>query len=299
MHEQFFQELRRTGKSELTIKQYKSSLNRFEKWFNEQENYPLHTPDGYSHTLAQATEIDIGNFKRFAVNNYNTSTVRITLSHLRAYFDFLVSQNAIPDNPVKHIDNVTVARNTPKWLNRNEQNALIRAVRRFGDIRELAIITTLLHTGLRVQELCDLKLTDIEIGERRGKLVVRRGKHNRRREVPLNNDVRRVLTSYLEERKDFGEYLFNSQRSEQMTTRAVQHMIQKYSKLTEIPTLTCHSLRHTFCHELVQRRVPLDVVARLAGHIKNDGTPNIEQTLVYTQPGEEDLIRAVEELSWA
>ena len=62
--------------------------------------------------------------------------------------------------------------------------------------------------------------------------------------------------------------------------------------------LNAHSLRHSFCHELVSRKIPLDVVARLAGHVKNDGTPNIQQTLTYTQPGEDDLQRAVDELSW-
>ena len=83
-----------------------------------------------------------------------------------------------------------------------------------------------------------------------------------------------------------------------MSTRAVQHIMAKYRKLTGITHLTVHSTRHTFGHELVVRKVPLDVVARLLGHCKNDGTPNIQQTLIYTQPGEDDLQRAVEELSW-
>ncbi|RYD03846.1 hypothetical protein N752_17315 [Desulforamulus aquiferis] len=83
-----------------------------------------------------------------------------------------------------------------------------------------------------------------------------------------------------------------------MTTRNVQHIIAEYRKLTGIDHLTAHALRHSFCHELVTRKVPLDVVARLAGHMQNDGMPNIAMTLVYTQPGEEDLQNAVEELSW-
>lgn len=62
---------------------------------------------------------------------------------------------------------------------------------------------------------------------------------------------------------------------------------------------TAHSCRHTFGHELVVRKTPLDVVARLMGHVKNNGLPNIEMTLVYTQPGEDDLQRAVKELSWS
>ncbi|MHB1127063.1 MAG: tyrosine-type recombinase/integrase [Bacillota bacterium] len=78
-----------------------------------------------------------------------------------------------------------------------------------------------------------------------------------------------------------------------------QHIIKKFADFTGITHLTAHALRHTFCHELVTRKIPLDVVARLAGHCKNDRTPNTQQTLVYTAPGEDDLQRAVEELSWS
>jgi integrase/recombinase XerC/integrase/recombinase XerD len=77
-------------------------------------------------------------------------------------------------------------------------------------------------------------------------------------------------------------FLFPSGRSAKSSTRAVQYILEKYRKLTGISHLTAHSLRHSFCHELVTRKIPLDVVARLTGHMKNDGSPNLNQTLVYT-----------------
>lgn len=275
---------------DLTIRQYRSSFNRFARFLDP------HTPPGTPQAgLGLTTQLDIKNFKTWVTNNLKPNTVRQTLTHLKAYFNYLVRLGEIPDNPVEHIESVTAVKIAPKWLDRNEQNALIRTVRGHGDLRELAIITTLMHTGLRVQELCDLTPQDIEIGERKGKIIVRKGKWNRYREVPLNKDVRRILKQYMDEHN--GE-LFNTQRSERMSTRAVQHIIAKYRRMTGITHLTAHSLRHTFCHELVVRKIPLDVVARLAGHCKADGTPNIQQTLVYTQPGEDDLQSAVEELSW-
>lgn len=225
------------------------------------------------------------------------STIRQTLTHVKAFFEFLVQNGGAIDNPVTHIKAPVEVRKAPKWLTRNEQNALIRAVRKGGNLRDFTLITMLLHTGLRVQEVCNVHLSDIDLGERRGTVNVL-GKHNRYREVPLNADVRKVLAQYIPQRKHNGEYLFTNRQGEQMTTRAAQLVIEEYRKHTEIKHLTAHALRHTFCHELVTRKVPLDVVARLAGHVKNDGTPNIQQTLVYTQPGEEDLQRAVEELSW-
>lgn len=293
--EQYTTRLEALGKSSLTIRQHRSSLNRFMKWLDDEGaawgNMGLQA-------VEQATTMDIRNFRKWLTNNLKPSTARQTLGHLRSFFDFLIERGVSIDNPVEHIDTVIQVRTAPKWLDHNEQNALIRSVRKHGDLRELTIITTLLHTGLRVQELCDLKVDDVTISDRKGKLVVRKGKHNRRREVPLNIDARRILTQWLDERDSDSEFIFVSQRSDNMTTRAIQHIIEKYRKLTDLDNLTAHALRHTFCHELVQRKVALDIVARLAGHIKNDGTPNIQQTLAYTTPDEHDLQNAVDELSW-
>lgn len=226
--ENFIEELKRQNKSDLSIRQYISSWNRFTKWFEGATPHP--TPQGVYDPGRLATQLDIKNFKTWATNNLKPNTVRQTLTHLKAYFNYLVRLGEIPDNPVEHIKSVTAVKIAPKWLDRNEQNALIRTVRGHGDLRELAIITTLMHTGLRVQELCDITPQDIEIGERKGKIIVRKGKWNRYREVPLNKDVRRVLAQYLQEKGDtLSLYLFPSQRSEQMTTRGVQHIIARSS----------------------------------------------------------------------
>lgn len=295
--EQFIMKLEAEGKSLLTLRQYRSSIKRFCDWMVAANNTPHQHPPTPSDMVRQATQMDIANFKRFATIKWKPNTVRQTLTQLRAYFDFLVCRGEMIDNPCTHIDPVIMGKVAPKWLTQQEQNQLIRFVRKYGDLREYTIVTTLLHTGLRVQELCDLRMGDIELTERKGKVIIRKGKWNRYREVPLNVDCRRILIRYIEEHNPI-EFLFDSQRSDALSTRGVQHIFEKYNQLTGIDDLTAHTLRHTFCHELVCRKVPLDVVARLAGHMKKDGSPNIQQTLVYTSPSAEDLARAVEELSW-
>jgi integrase/recombinase XerD len=117
-----------------------------------------------------ATQLDIANIKRWASQNFKPRTVSLNrnLIHLGAIFHYLANQGVIPDDPTTHDDNVTVQQEAPKWLDRNELNALIRAVRKDGNLRELTIITVLLHTGLRVQELCYLRLKDVVIGDRSG-----------------------------------------------------------------------------------------------------------------------------------
>jgi integrase len=65
-----------------------------------------------------------------------------------------------------------------------------------------------------------------------------------------------------------------------------------------MPHLSCHTLRHTFGHDLAVKHVSLDVIARLMGHCKKDGSPNIAMTMRYTSPGLSDLENAVELIAW-
>lgn len=83
-----------------------------------------------------------------------------------------------------------------------------------------------------------------------------------------------------------------------MSVRAVQHMVEKYRDRTKIDNLSCHGLRHTFGHDLVDAGNDLQKVAMLMGHYKEDGSPNIEMTMILYDAGTEDLEAAVESISW-
>lgn len=287
----FIQHLEAENKSPLTIRQYKSSFKRFTEWY--EGNDPT-----------EATQKDIADFKRHMIDEGKSpNTQRQTLTHLKAFFKHLSQNNEIIDNPVERIEAVKTSKKAPKWLDKKQQNELDRKIRKFGNIRELAMVKLMLQAGLRVQELVDLRRNDIVISERKGFVTVRDGKHGKFREVPLNKDLRNTLTSYMEAYEgDTASPLFvstsNNSKGKPVSTRSVQQMIEKYRKLTDIETLTCHSLRHSFGHDLVQGDVPLNQVAILLGHVKANGMPNIEMTLVYTQPSDDDLQSAVERLSW-
>jgi len=205
--EQFFDHLRRQGIAEKTVKQYRSNIMRFVNWLENQDP-GTGGSQGIS-LLEKTTQLDVAQFKRSSLERLKPSTIQQTLIHLGKYYDFLVTIGKALDNPVRHIDAVSIEIKTPKWLTRIEQKQLIRAVRQYGDIRELTIITLLLHTGLRVAELCDVKIDDITISERKGKVVVRNGKGGKRREIPLNVDARKIIQQYLAEIQPKGEYLFD------------------------------------------------------------------------------------------
>jgi integrase/recombinase XerD len=145
----------------------------------------------------------------------------------------------------------------------------------------MAILYTLLYTGLRVSELVALNREDLTIRERSGSLVVRNGKGNVARKVPLSPEVRLQVGRYLETRSDADPAVFLSNFRQRISVRAVQHMAAKYG-------IHPHQLRHTFCRELVNAKVDLPTVADLAGHA------DINVTRRYAAPSEKELEEAIE-----
>ncbi len=314
----FLEGIRARGVDDKTITSYITSFNRFQNFMNANDFESAHsgTPTtggaGGCQPLILATQKDISNFKKWLVAHYKNATVCLTLRHVNALFNWAVKAGHMVDNPLAYVERPAKAPAVIKWLSQAEQNAVLREARRVkatigttptdnqvaSQLREYAIVMTFLRVGLRVEELCDAMVADLQITPNKGSIYIK-GKGDKDRTVPLSKEVRGVLTRYLESRKDNASpYLFPSQRSPQSTTRAIQHLVESYRDALQLPHLTCHTLRHTFGHELAAAHVPLDVIAKLMGHIKKDGTPNIAMTMIYTTPGMADLENAVELIAW-
>ncbi len=314
----FLEGIRARGVDDKTITSYITSFNRFQTFMsaNDFESALSGTPTtggaGGCQPPILATQKDVSNFKKWLVAHYKNATVCLTLRHINALFNWAVKAGHMVDNPLTYVERPAKAPAVIKWLSESEQNAVLREARRVkatigttptdkqvaAQLRDYAIILTFLRVGLRVEELCDVRVADMTITPHKGSIYIK-GKGDKDRTVPLNKEVRGVLTRYLESRKDNpSPFLFPSQRSEQSTTRAVQHMVESYRDTLQLPHLTCHTLRHTFGHDLAQAHVSLDVIAKLMGHFKKDGSPNIAMTMIYTTPGMADLEKAVEEIAW-
>ncbi|MEN1990280.1 tyrosine-type recombinase/integrase [Paenibacillus hubeiensis] len=298
MFEEFIQHLRDEALSHKTITSYEVTWKRFDTWLQSSNG------SGKEVNAVYATQKDVADFKRHLDNAGGKggkpaapSTKNLTFVHLNRIFRFFVNRGYILDNPVGPIKKPPRARRQPKWLARNEQNALHREVRLRGDVRENAIVLTFLRMGLRVHELCDLELTDLTMSDRKGTAYIR-GKGDKDRVLPISSELRTALQAYLDTRNDNSPYVFVSRRSPKCTERGIQHMIEKYRNFTGIKHLSCHSLRHTFGHDLLEATKDLQKVANLMGHFKENGEPNIAMTMIYTTPGFEDLEAAVESISW-
>jgi len=144
-----------------------------------------------------------------------------------------------------------------------------------------------MKTSLRVSELINLTLSDVELSERGGKVIVREGKGGKYREVPLSKEVRAVLASYRQERIDDGsQRLFLGQRGP-VNVPGVQYLVNKYAYQARLGEIAPHQLRHTFGKNLVDASVSLEQVAALLGH------ESLNTVMVYTKPSHSDLEKAV------
>lgn len=162
----------------------------------------------------------------------------------------------------------------PTYVTRDQARAIIR------------------NTGIRVSELTNLRRSDLETSERKGRLIVW-GKGEKQRVIPLNATVRTALRAYLDVRPErTDDHLFLGQRGP-LTAKGVEILVRKYAYLAGLTNVTPHTLRHSFPKQTLDAGESLVTVKELLGHAR------LETTAIYTHSGPQDLERAVARLDEA
>lgn len=220
------------------------------------------------------------------------ATVNRALISLSIFCQWAQDVGLIVTNPSIGIKPIAVEELAPHWLTRPQQAAFVRAVQAGKSLRDLAVCGLMLHAGLRVGEVCSLMSGDLVLRERSGSVLVRKGKGSKQRRVPLNVTIRKILLDYLASLSESQSFLFVSDRAEHFTARGVQHLVNRYAYNAHLDKVTPHTLRHSFCKNLIDAGVSLDKVALLAGHT------SVDVTRRYTTPSEQDLQDAVDHLAW-
>lgn len=284
--QRFIEHLRSRDRSERTIRSYSSDLKLFAKWFYETNREEL--------APKSITPIDLREYKRYLLEDrgLKPATVNRRLASISAFCKWAQEQGLADGNPCDQISIVPEVRMAPKWLARREQYGLLRAVQKANRPRDEALIMLMLHTGLRVSEVANLYVADISISPRKGEVVVRGGKGDKFRTVPLNSNVRNALKAYLSVRPEVDhDYLFVGQKGGRLRPPGIYYLVKKYGYEARIENVSPHALRHTFGKNLVDAGVPLDRVATLLGH------SSLNTTRIYTVPSRADLQDAVESIA--
>lgn len=283
----FASHLRGRDCAQRTVQGYLDDLRAFVRWYEQTNGEPF-LPE-------YLTPTDVREYRQWLVSRQAApASVNRRLAALRAYVHWLRGETL----DVRGLEAQKLA---PRWLDRREQSALLRESERALNaastdaartqaLRDRAILLLLLNSGLRISELCALRLRDVELTERKGKVIVRAGKGAKQREIPLNQPARQALRAWLEVRPATGEALFLGKRGEALTPAGIHRRLADLARRAGVEDLSPHTLRHTFAKNLVDAGVGLERVAALLGHA------NLNTTRIYVAPGERDLERAVENL---
>ena len=292
--------LQNEDRSDLTIKVYVADVEAFSSWFEKQNQEVLE--------LARVTPSDLRSYRQYLQETlrHKASTVNRKLASLASWLHWAMETKQITSNPMEKVKYISRVRQVPKWLDKNQQYALQRAMEKDLQLaklrypkrwltrrRDVSLVTFMLHTGLRLSETAALKLDDIKISDRSGEVLVRQGKGNKERVVPLKADTREALREWLKVRpKSTDTHLWLTtevEENDMLTPRAFQRILKRYGQDAGIANLTPHVLRHTFAKNLADKKVGVEIIARLLGH------NNLSTTQIYIQPGQIDLQKAMED----
>lgn len=271
-----------TDKSPMTLASYRSDLIQFTVWFEATNNEMMR--------LTNITPTDARQYKQHLVNTgLRPPTINRRLLSLKYFLEWGWRTKKIKYRfPLPKT--VKQSQSIPKWLNRCQQNQLLRHIEQLGSARDISIVKILLNTGLRVSELCGLKWSDITMSDRKGKLLVNAGKGSKYRDIPLNKDARLAFYNLVYTiHAGSDAFIFTGQRGV-LSSRGVQLMLNRLKFPEELGAVSPHQLRHTFCKNLVDAGVSLEKVASLAGHER------LDTTKLYCQPSFADLSEAGERI---
>jgi integrase/recombinase XerC len=238
---------------------------------------------------AHARDYAVRDFKSHlkTVRRAKPASVNLALAGIDHFYRYLGAGR--PD-----VRREELAQAAPRALSPEELRRFLRAVERCDSPRDRAIALLLLNTALRIGECAALDVEDIAVSARMGRVVVRDGKGNAYREVPLNVEARDALDAWIAVRrgqlKDSSEgALFVSRTGERLSTRALDLVVRAFAREADL-ALSAHTLRHTCLTRLVRAGADVVLVAELAGHRR------LETTRRYSLPSQDDRQSAMERL---
>ena len=275
-----------------THNEYKYA-DAFLSYLEAEKNCSEHTLINYSIDLREYFEalgnkslknveyLDIRRFLAFLKsNNYSRSSIARKLACIRSFFRYLTRENITGSNPAVSVSTPKRERKLPKYLDPVEVDALMEASGGNGEQekRDRAIMELLYSSGLRVSELANMNISDVDFFSE----VVRiKGKGKKERLAPVGSVAINAMRQYLEKRNggqqtDEPAFFLNKSKT-RLTDRSVRRILNKYARKAALAKqISPHMLRHSFATHLLDRGADLRSVQELLGH------ENLSTTQIYT-----------------
>ena len=270
------------GLSQNTLDSYRSDLEQFATWL-EKNNL----------SYIKTSKKEILSYLSFLFQKgLGSKTVARKLSSLKSFFRYLVFKSIIPNDPSSEVETPKLLKSIPKSISEKEVEALLAAPDEKTDIglRDKTMIETLYSCGLRISELTNLELLNLNL--RQGVIRVI-GKGQKERLVPMGDQLIGLLELYISSsrknllNKRHSDFLFLSTRGQRMTRQSFWHRIKHYCLASgfEPDKISPHVLRHAFATHLLNNGADLRVVQLLLGH------SDLNTTQIYTEVARQRLKR--------
>lgn len=269
------------GLAKNSIESYRRDLTRLKNWAEE---------NGLE--LLEATRRDLRGFiADLSREGLSPTSVNRITSTLRGFYKFLMFDGHIGKNPAEDLDAPQKGFYLPKFLNRAEIENLLLVPDVSGEIglRDRAILELMYACGLRVSEVCDLRIQDIELD---AGILTCKGKGGKTRKIPVGTSAVEWLRSYLAIRRKKNDVeirnLFVSSLGKPVTRQTIFKFIREYADKIGLDDVSPHTLRHSFATHLVQNDADIRSVQQMLGHA------DISTTQIYTHITDQHLRRTYE-----
>lgn len=277
------------------------NLDKWVEYLNE-ERRSINTIDSYKRDMVQflhcinkdITEVnknDIEGFKsNLMTNGMSIASINRKLVSINQFIKFLNEELALGIMVKIKQEKVQKQEYLENVITREEFDRLIIEAEKVRDYRAIALISSLMYTGMRISELLQLKVSDVG----KDKILIK-GKGSKYRNVYISNKLQAILKEYLLHRTSRETVsLFTSMTGlvGNITRSTVDRMIKKYAELSgvDVSKAHCHGFRHAYSLSLIERGVSISEVADILGH------SSLETTRIYTRKTKDQMMHTINSL---
>ena len=268
--------------------------NKFIKYLSSEKRFSEHTIKSYTTDLKQFTSFLLSEFQIIDEINeisfqiirtwiasllekgINPRSVNRKISTLKTYFKFLIREGVLIENPITKVVAPKSKKRLPIFIEEDQIASLLNEVQfeeGFIGQRNKLIIELFYVTGIRLSELINIKISDVDFNNQSIKVL---GKRNKERIIPLSSNVVNDLNIFIENNQK-NKYLFTNLEGEKLYNKLVYRLVNKYiGEISSVNKKSPHILRHTFATHMLNNGADINAIKELLGHA------NLSATQVYT-----------------
>lgn len=248
-----------------TVSNYLADIRDFSGWLNRQSS-------GDASLLGVSAQLVRRYCHALRVQGRSSSTINRRLQATRKFYDFAGHVGLVSHNPAREVARVDERSAVPPHvLATGEVRKLLRAV---GDgagglsRRDRAILLLLLDTGIKVRELVDLRVEDVNLDVGSGYVLVGQDLQSGGRCLTLGPETCAVLRAYIRLRAPASgvDHFFLSRQGLPLSVRSVQRLVTNYADVAGLKGVSAHTLRYTFAHDALEENDPVEVARMLGLH---------------------------------